>query len=129
MTQPICGRQDRVRNTDGPYHGPTYPRLGHMFTGVQGGWELVRGDWRTGPERELLLAVQRWTEETGGRKSTAGNAYGGRPDYHGSRALLLSHTQGEEPLLQLLSPNMPKPANDNKKSLLRDGSCALAAEQ
>ena len=70
-----------------------------MFTGVQGGWELVHGDWRTDPVQEVLLAVGRWTEEMGGRKSTAGNAYGGRLDCHGSRALLLSHRQGEEPLL------------------------------
>ena len=34
-------------------------------------WELVCGDWRTGPEQELLLTVGRWTEGTGGRKSTA----------------------------------------------------------
>ena len=36
--------------TDGLYHGPTCPRLGRVFTAVQGGWELVHGDWRTGPE-------------------------------------------------------------------------------
>ena len=39
------------------------PGLGHVFTGVQGGWELERGDWRTGLERELLLAVGRWEGE------------------------------------------------------------------
>ena len=72
--------------TDGLYCGPMSPRLGHVFTGVQGGWELVCGDWRTGPERELLLSVGRWTEGTEGRKSTAGSACGGRPDCHGSRA-------------------------------------------
>ena len=85
--------------TDGPYHGPTCPVLGHVFTGVQGGRELDRGDWRTGPEQELLLAVGRWTEGMGRRKSATANAYGGRLDCHGSRALLLSHIQGEEPLL------------------------------
>ena len=85
--------------TGGLYHSPTCPRLGRVFTGVQGGWELDCGDWRTDPERELLLAVGRQTEGTGGRKSAAGNTYGGRLDCHGSRALLLSHTQGEEPLL------------------------------
>ena len=85
--------------TDGSYHSPTYPRLGHVFTGVQGGWELVHGDWRTDPEGELLLAVGRWTEEMGGKKFMAGNPYGERPDCHGGRAILLSHTQGEEPLL------------------------------
>ena len=73
--------------------------LGHAFTGVQVGWELGCGDWRTGPEQELLLAVGRQTEETGRRKCTAGNAYRGGLDCHGSRVLLLSHTQGEEPLL------------------------------
>ena len=71
--------------TEDPYHGPTCPRLGRVFTGVQGGWELVRGNWRTGPERELLLAVGRRTEGTGGRKSAAGNAYGGRLDCHENR--------------------------------------------
>ena len=85
--------------TDCLYCGPMCPRLGCLLTGVQGGWELVCGDWRTGPERELLLAVGRWTEGMEGRKSTAGNAYRGRPDCHGSRALLLSHKQGEELLL------------------------------
>ena len=80
--------------TDCPYHGPTCPGLGHVFTGVQGAWELVRGDWRTSPEQELLWAVGRRTEGTGGRKSAAGNAYGGRLDCRGSRVLLLSHTQG-----------------------------------
>ena len=85
--------------TDGPYLGPRCPGLGCVFTGVQGGWELVHGDGRTGREQELLLAVGRWTEGMGGKKSTAGNAYGGRLNCHGSRALLLSHTQGEEPLL------------------------------
>ena len=84
--------------TDGAYHAPTCPGLGRVFTGVQGGWELVHGDWRTGPERELLLAVGRRTEGTGARKCAAGNAYR-RPDCHGSRAPLLSHMQGEEPLL------------------------------
>ena len=85
--------------TDCPYFCPTCPRLRCVFIGVQGGWELVCGDWRTGPERELLLAVGRRTEGTRGRKCAAGNAYGGTRDCHGSRALLLSHTQGEEPLL------------------------------
>ena len=85
--------------TDGPYRGPMCFRLGYVFTGVQGGWKLVHGDWRRGPEQELLLAVGRQTEGTGGMKSAAGNAYGGRLDCHGSRALLLSHMQGEEPLL------------------------------
>ena len=47
--------------TDSPYHGPTCPGPGHVFICVQGGWELVLGDWITGPERELLLAVGRWT--------------------------------------------------------------------
>ena len=50
--------------TDSPYHSPMCPRLGCVFTGVQGIWELVHGDWRTGPEWELLLAVgdrlRRW---------------------------------------------------------------------
>ena len=50
-------------------------------------------------QRELLLAVWRQTEGTGGRKSAAGNACGGRLDCHGSRALLLSHKRGEEPPL------------------------------
>ena len=36
--------------TDGPYLGPTCPGLGRVFTGVQGGWELECGDWRTAPE-------------------------------------------------------------------------------
>ena len=36
--------------TDGPYLSPMCPRLECVFTGVQGGWELVCGDWRTGPE-------------------------------------------------------------------------------
>ena len=31
-------------NIDSPYHGPICPRLGSVFTGVQGGWELERGD-------------------------------------------------------------------------------------
>ena len=48
---------------------------------------------------ELVLVVGRWTEGMEGRKSAAGNAYGGRLDCHGSRVLLLSHMQGEEPLL------------------------------
>ena len=38
------------------------PRTGTCFTGVQGGWEVERGDWKTDLERELLLAVGRWTE-------------------------------------------------------------------
>ena len=29
--------------TDGPYLGPTCPGLGRVFSGVQEGWELVRG--------------------------------------------------------------------------------------
>ena len=45
--------------TDGLYHSPMCPGLGHVFTDVQGGWELVRGYWRTGPEWGLLLAVGR----------------------------------------------------------------------
>ena len=89
---------DRVRNTQS-VPGPYVSQLGCVFTGVQAGWELVHGDWRTGPEWELLLAVGRQTEGMGGRKATTGNAYGGRQDSHGSRALLLSHMQGEEPLL------------------------------
>ena len=44
---------------DGAYHGPTCPRLGRVFTGVQGDWELVCGDWRIGLEQELLLDVGR----------------------------------------------------------------------
>ena len=71
--------------TDHPYCDPTFPGLGRVFTGVQGSWELEHRDWRTDPERELLLAVGRCTEGMGERKSTAGNAYGGRPDCHGSR--------------------------------------------
>ena len=51
-----------------------YPGLGHVFTGVQGDWELEHGNWRTGPEQELLLAVETWTEGTEARKSAAGNA-------------------------------------------------------
>ena len=81
--------------TDGP--GPTCPRLGRVFTGVQGGWALEREDWRKGPERELLLG--RCTDGTGGRKSTAENAYRGGPHCHGRGALLLSPTQGKEPPL------------------------------
>ena len=34
---------------DGLYCGLTCPGLGHVFTAVQGGWELEHGDWRTGP--------------------------------------------------------------------------------
>ena len=83
--------------TYGPDHGSMCPRLGCVFTGVQEGWELMHGDWRTGPERKLLLAVRRQTEGMGGRKSAAGNAYGGRLHCHW--VLLLSHTQGEEPLM------------------------------
>ena len=86
--------------TDGPYHNSTCPGLGCVFIGVRGGWELERGDWRTGLDRELLLAVGRRTEGTGGRKSTAGNADEGRLDCHGSGALLLSHMQGKEPPLR-----------------------------
>ena len=41
---------------------PKVPRTGTCFTGVQGGWEVERGDWKTDLERELLLAVGRWTE-------------------------------------------------------------------
>ena len=48
--------------TDSLYHRPMCPRMERVFTGVQGGWELVHGDWRTGPERELPLAVGRRTE-------------------------------------------------------------------
>ena len=44
----LTGQSEKY--TDGPYHGPVCPGLGFVFTGVQGGWELVRGDWRTGPE-------------------------------------------------------------------------------
>ena len=36
--------------TDAPYLGPMCPGLGRVFTGVQRGWQLVHGDWRTGPE-------------------------------------------------------------------------------
>ena len=30
--------------TESAYCGPTCPGLGHVFTGVQGGWELEHGD-------------------------------------------------------------------------------------
>jgi len=43
----------------------------------------------------------------GEKKSTAGSAFGGTPGSHEDKALLLSHTQGEEPSLTPLSPHRP----------------------
>ena len=36
--------------TNGLYCGLMCPGLGRVFTGVQGDWELERGDWRRGLE-------------------------------------------------------------------------------
>ena len=105
--------------TGGPYLSPTCPGLELVFTGVQGGWELVRGDWRTGPERELLLSVGRWTEGTRERKSAAGNDYGGRLDCHGCRALLLSHTRGRATIVTSLSPHAGACQRTIKEACLR----------
>ena len=91
--------------TGGLYHGPTCPGLGHVFTCVQGGWELEREDWRTSPERELLLVVGRRTEGMGGRKSTARNAYGRRPDCHGSRRYCWVTLGGGTTIVASLSPH------------------------
>ena len=44
-------------------------------------------------------------EGMGGKKSTAGSAFGGTPGSHEDKALLLSHTQREEPSLKPLSPH------------------------
>ena len=45
-----------------------------------------------------------------------GNVYGGKPDCHGSRALLLSNMQGvEPPAFVAFFPHMPAPAAEQKK--------------
>ena len=115
--------------TDGPYCGPTWHGLALVFTGVQGGWELKNGDWRTGLERELLLAVGTRTEGMEGRKTTTENAYGGRPDCHGSRSLLLNHMQGWNHYCSLSLPTCWLLLMNNKRSPLRVGSHAPAAKQ
>ena len=91
--------------TDGPYHSPICPRLGRVFTGVQGGWELVRGDGRTGPERELLLAVGR---RTGGPEG--GNLQQGMPTEEDWPAMQAgataeSHAAGRATIVASLSPH------------------------
>ena len=53
---------------DSPYHGPKCPRLEYVSNSAHGDWELEHGDWRANPGQELLLAVGRWPEGTGGRK-------------------------------------------------------------
>ena len=95
----------RERYTDGPYHGPTWLRLGCVFTGVEGGWELVCGDWRTGPERELQLAVGR---RTGGWEG--GNLQQGMPteeDWTSMEAgtTAESHAAGRATIVASLSPH------------------------
>ena len=56
-----------------------------MATGARGDWELEYRDWRAILVLGLWLAAGRWPEGTIGGKSTARNAFGGKPDSHGSR--------------------------------------------
>ena len=60
-------------------------------------WEMKSMNWKTIPKWALLPAVGRQPEGRGGRKYARWNAFGGKLDCHGTRALLLSHMQGVEP--------------------------------
>ena len=45
-----------------------------------------------------------------GEEVVVGNAYGGKPGSHRSKAIVLSHTQRVEPSPEPLSPHMPESA-------------------
>ena len=70
--------------SDSPRHRHTYPRS----SGKYGGWELEFRDCGAIPGRGLLLTADQGEvrEET-----VVGNACGGKPGSHGSKAIVPSH--------------------------------------
>ena len=94
---------DKVRTTQSMYMS-NIPWPGMHAHCCAWSWEMEPMNWKAIPKWTLLPAVGRQPEGRGGRKYARWNAFGGKLDCHGTRALLLSHMQGVKPPCSLSLP-------------------------
>ena len=125
----ICGRWDRVRNTQmistTALWALAWDVCSQVFKGLGSGtWGLENR-----PGARTAIGCGEKTEGMGGRKSAAGNAYRGRLNCHGSRRYCWVTRRGRSHYCSLSLPTCQRLLTDNKRIPLRSGSCVPAARQ
>ena len=95
MKQVICGSLSGMRLRQ-PLLQPYIPGQGRRSHGRHSGWELELGIAEQSQARGAVDC--RETDQGDEREEVVvGNACGGKPSSHGSKAILLSHAKGVEP--------------------------------
>ena len=91
MKQLICGSLNGMRIRQSLLQ-PYIPQTGTQAPRKRSSWELEFRNCGAIPGRGLLLAVKRRDRGDIREEAVVGNACGGKPGSHGSKAILLSHT-------------------------------------